>query len=158
MRRRASSTTERCLAPMVTVPTVPSSSTFTSAPVSCWMALMTLPFGPMTSPILSIGISKLTIFGAFSPTSARGAEIAAAHHLEDLEPGVARLAQRLGEHLGRKAGDLGVELEGGHDLGRAGDLEVHVAEGVLGTEDVGEGRVLALGEDEAHGDAADRAP
>ena len=25
---------------------------------------MTLPLGPMTSPILSIGISKLTIFGA----------------------------------------------------------------------------------------------
>ena len=28
---------------------------------------MTLPFGPMTSPILSIGISKLTIFGAVYP-------------------------------------------------------------------------------------------
>ena len=48
----------------VTVPTMPSSSTPMSAPVSCWMALMTLPLGPMTSPILSIGISKLTIFGA----------------------------------------------------------------------------------------------
>ena len=119
------------------------------------MALMTLPFGPMTSPILSIGISKLTIFGAFSPTSARGVEIAACHDLEDLEPGVARLAERLGEHVGGEAGDLGVELQGGHDIGRAGDLEVHVAEGVLGPEDVGQGRVLALGEDEAHGDAAD---
>ena len=39
---------------------------------------------------------------------------------------------------------------------RAGDLEVHVAERVLGAEDVGEGRVLALGVDEAHRDAGDR--
>ena len=38
----------------------------------------------------------------------------------------------------------------------AGDLEVHVAEGVLGAEDVGEGRVLAVVVDEAHGDAGDR--
>ncbi len=41
------------------------------------------------------------------------------------------------------------------ELGRTGDLEVHVAERVLGTEDVGEGRVLALGVDEPHGDAGD---
>ena len=38
----------------------------------------------------------------------------------------------------------------------AGDLEVHVAERVLGTEDVGEGDVLALVEHEAHRDAGDR--
>ena len=38
---------------------------------------MTLPFGPMTSPILSIGISKLTIFGAPSATWSRGAGSAA---------------------------------------------------------------------------------
>ena len=61
----------------MTVPTMPSSSTVMSAPVSCWMALMTLPLGPMTSPILSIGISKLTIFGAVAPTSARGSAMAA---------------------------------------------------------------------------------
>ena len=47
--------------------------TETSAPVSSVIALMTLPFGPITSPILSIGISKLTIFGARSRTSERGA-------------------------------------------------------------------------------------
>ena len=61
---------------MVTVPIIPSSSTEMSAPVSAWMALMTLPFGPMTSPILSIGISKQTTFGAVSPTSARGSAMA----------------------------------------------------------------------------------
>ena len=37
---------------------------------------MTLPLGPMTSPILSIGISKLTILGAVSPTSSRGPAMA----------------------------------------------------------------------------------
>ena len=73
IRRRASSTAERSFAPIVTVPTWPSSSTAMSAPVSCCMALITLPFGPMTSPILSIGISKLTIFGALAFTSGRGA-------------------------------------------------------------------------------------
>ena len=50
----------------------PSSSTAMSAPVSCCRALMTLPFGPMTSPILSIGISRLTIFGAVSRTVGPG--------------------------------------------------------------------------------------
>ena len=60
--------------------------------------------------------------------------------LEDLEPGVLGLVQRLGEHVGGQAVDLGVELQGGHDVGGAGHLEVHVAEGVLGAEDVGEGR------------------
>ncbi len=48
------------------------------APVSAWMALMTLPFGPMISPILSAGISKLTIFGAFGETSLRGSGMALA--------------------------------------------------------------------------------
>ena len=78
MRRLASVTAAPSLDPMVTVPTTPSSSTLMSAPVSCCMALMTLPLGPMTSPILSIGISKLTILGAVSATSSRGAPMAPA--------------------------------------------------------------------------------
>jgi hypothetical protein len=61
---------------MVTVPTMPSSSTLMSAPVSCWMVLITLPLGPMTSPILSSGIVKFTIFGAVSFTSGRGSAMA----------------------------------------------------------------------------------
>jgi len=78
MRRRASSTCAPFTDPTVTVPTTPSSVTDTSAPVSCVIVLMTLPFGPMTSPILSIGISKLTIFGAVSRSSALGTAIAPA--------------------------------------------------------------------------------
>ena len=77
IRRRASVTAAPSTEPMDTVPTMPSSSTEMSAPVSCWIWLMTLPLGPMTSPILSMGISKLTIFGAVSLTSVRGLEMVA---------------------------------------------------------------------------------
>src|SRR5680860_1479921 len=59
-----------------TVSIAPSSLTETSAPVSWVMVLITFPLGPITSPILSIGISKLMIFGAVGRTSSRGAEIA----------------------------------------------------------------------------------
>jgi hypothetical protein len=143
---------------MVTMPTMPSSSTEMSAPVSAWMALMTLPFGPMTSPILSIGISKLMIFGAVARhLGARGSAMAAFMTSRICEAGFLGLLERGGQHVGGDAVDLGVELEGGDELGGAGDLEVHVAEGVLGAEDVGEGGVLALGVDEAHGDAGDGA-
>ena len=153
--RSASATAPPSVEPMDTMPTMPSSSTLMSAPVSCWMALMTLPFGPMTSPILSIGISKLMIFGACSPTSSRGSAMAPAMTSRICEAGVLGLVQGAGQHVGGDAVDLGVELQRGDELGRAGDLEVHVAERVLGTEDVGEGGVLALGEHEAHGDAGD---
>jgi hypothetical protein len=79
----------------------------------------------------------------------------AGNHVEDRVAGVAGLLQRLGEHLGGDAVDLGVELQGGDELAGPGHLEVHVTEGVLGTEDVGEGGVATFGVDEAHGDAAD---
>ena len=80
------------------------------------------------------------------------------HDVEDLEPGVLGLEQRLREHVGGNAVDLRVELQRGDELGSAGDLEVHVAERVLRTEDVGERDVTAVGVDEAHGDAGDRRP
>ena len=85
--RSASATAPLSDEPIDTVPTVPSSSTLMSAPVSAWMALMTLPLGPMTSPILSIGISKLTIFGAVAPDLGAGLGDGAVHDLEDLRGG-----------------------------------------------------------------------
>ena len=83
-----------------------------------------------------------------------------ADHLEDGQPGVAGLGQRGGEHLGRDAVELGVELQRGDELGGAGDLEVHVAERVFGAEDVGQrdvarGAVDLVGH-QAHRDARDR--
>ena len=83
---------------------------------------------------------------------------AGVHVREDLGAGFLGLIERGGQHVGGDAVDLGVELQGGDGVGGAGDLEVHVAERVLGTEDVGEGGVLALGVHEAHGDAGDGAP
>ena len=66
--------------------------------------------------------------------------------------------ERSGEHVGGDAVDLGVELEGRDRVGGAGDLEVHVAERVLGAEDVGERDVLVVLLHEAHGDAGDGRP
>jgi hypothetical protein len=54
-----------------------------------------------------------------------------AHALEDEEPRLARLLERLGEDLEGDAGDLDVHLQGRDAVGGAGDLEVHVAEVVL---------------------------
>ncbi len=63
--------------------------------------------------------------------------------------------ERLGQDIGREAVDLRVQLEGRHELRCAGHLEVHVPEGVLGSEYVGKGRVDALGVDEPHRDPRD---
>ena len=76
--RSASSTQSRSGEEMVTMPESWASSTLTSAPVSDCMALMTFPLGPITSPILSSGISNLMILGAVGRTSSRGAAMAPA--------------------------------------------------------------------------------
>ena len=53
--------------------TRPSSSMSMSAPVRAMISLIRLPFGPMTSPILSTGMVKATILGAYGESSGRGA-------------------------------------------------------------------------------------
>ena len=117
---------------------------------------MTLPFGPITSPILSIGISNETIFGALSATSARGAEIASSITSRIVDACLVRLGERLCEHVGRKTVDLRVELQGGDRVTRPCNLEVHVAECVLRSEDVCQGHVATFLVDEAHRDPRDR--
>src|SRR5215471_5013718 len=107
---------------------VPSSSMVISAPVSSWIELIIFPLGPITSPILSTGTLMVMIRGP-------------------------RLLERAGQDRRRDAVELGVELEGGDHLGGAGHLEVHVAERVLGAEDVGKGDVLTALADQPHGDA-----
>ena len=112
------------------------------APVSSWIWLITLPFGPMTSPILSTGIRTVMMRGAWIDISS-GSSMASA-----MTSRIARRASRAwvsarAEDLGGDAVELGVELER-DELTGAGDLEVHVAERVLGPEDVGERDVLGL--------------
>ena len=75
------------------------------------------------------------------------------HVVEDGQAGFFGLLERGGQDVGGNALDLGVELQGGDGVGSTGDLEVHVAERILGTENVGEGGVLAFGVDQAHGNA-----
>ncbi len=53
-------------------------------------------------------------------------------------------------------GDLDVHLQRGDAVSRTCDLEVHVAEVVFVTEDVGENRETVAFEDEAHGDTGNR--
>ena len=83
--------------------------------------------------------------------------------VDHLENGLAcfmGLLERTGKHVGRNAVELGVELQGGDEVGGAGDLEVHVAEGVFGTENVGERLVDVLAVhvtgDQTHRDAGHR--
>ena len=78
------------------------------------------------------------------------------HALEDEEPRLARLLERLGEDLEGDAGDLDVHLQGGDAVGGAGDLEVHVAEVVFDAGDIGEDDVGVTLLDEAHGGAGHR--
>ena len=78
------------------------------------------------------------------------------HLVEDELARPLRLVERRPHDLLRDAGDLDVHLQGGDAVTRAGDLEVHVAEVVLGSLDVGEDDVVVALLDEAHRDAADR--
>ncbi|CAB4650592.1 unannotated protein [freshwater metagenome] len=78
------------------------------------------------------------------------------HNFEDRKTGFFGLLQSLCKNVGGDAVDLGVELQCRHELRRTSNLEVHVAEGIFSSEDVGKGRVLAIGKHEAHGDTSDR--
>ena len=87
------------------------------------------------------------------------------HHLEDGQPGVLGLRQRARQHLRRDAVELGVELQRGDEVLGARDLEVHIAERVLGAEDVGQRDEATLGSaafdldvvgHQTHRDARDR--
>ena len=75
------------------------------------------------------------------------------HHFQHAHPRLAGLLQCAGQHRGGDAVDLGVELESRDEVRGARDLEVHVAEGVLGPKDVGEGDVPVAVVYESHGDA-----
>ncbi len=61
------------------------------------------------------------------------------HILQDLEPGLAGLVKCLAGQLQAQAGDLDIGLEPGDSFAGAGDLEIHIAEVVLGSKDICQG-------------------
>ena len=83
----------------------------------------------------------------------RGTGIAE-HRLEDRAPRSSPARGRAHDLL-RHAGDLDVHLQGGDPVPRAGHLEVHVTEVILGALDVREDDVVVALLDEAHRDARD---
>ena len=75
------------------------------------------------------------------------------HLAEDVQAAFVGLAHGCAHDVGGEAFDLDVHLDAGDAFGRAGNLEVHVAHGVLVAEDVGEDDELVAFLDEAHGNA-----
>ena len=82
----------------------------------------------------------VTMRGANAEMFWRGAGERLVHLAEDVQPAAARLLERLAHHLGGDAGDLDVHLQRGDAVGRAGDLEVHVAVVIFGAGDVARAR------------------
>src|SRR5206468_11425153 len=78
------------------------------------------------------------------------------HDVEDVQPRLLRLLERLGDDLEVEAHDLDVHLDRRDALARARDLEVHVAQGVFGAQDVREHRHPVRFLDEPHRDAGAR--
>ena len=136
--------------------TVPSSSILILAPVFSTISRITLPPVPITSRILSVGIFKVSMRGANSPSSARAPVERLAHFAKNMQPALPGLGQGDPHDLFVDAGDLDVHLQRGDALLGAGHLEVHVAEMILVAENVGEHRIALAFEDQAHGDAGGR--
>jgi len=106
-------------------------------------------------------LHHLDLRGVLGDRAARGGQDLA-HKVEDLRAGVGGTVDRVLEEGERQAGELEVQLEAGDALASAAKFEVHVAEVVLGADDVGEELVTqALGAggvvlgDEADADAGD---
>ena len=129
----------------------------TLAPVVATISRMTLPPVPMTSRILSLGIDMVSMRGAWADSSFAGVVERLGHFAEDVGAAVLGLGERDLHDLLGDAGDLDVHLQRGDALAGAGDLEVHVAEMILVAEDVADHREVLAFEDQAHGDAGDRA-
>src|ERR1035437_581736 len=78
------------------------------------------------------------------------------HDVEDRVARATRLLEGVPHDLLRDTGDLDVHLECGDAVPGPGDLEVHVAEVVLHTLDVGQDHVVVAFLDETHRDTGDR--
>ena len=78
------------------------------------------------------------------------------HLVQDVEPAVLGLIQGDPHDLLGDRGDLDVHLQGRDALAGAGHLEVHVAQVILVTQDVGQDGEAVAFLDQAHGDAGHR--
>lgn len=82
----------------------------------------------MTSRILSTGILREIILGAYSDTSARGSRDAGEHNFaEDLQPGLPGPLQGVSDDFHGEALVFQVHLDGCDALGGACHLKVHFA-------------------------------
>jgi hypothetical protein len=128
----------------------------TLAPVSATISRITLPPVPITSRIFDLSIWIVSMRGAWAESSARGAQ-SLGHFTQDVRAAFLGLGQSLTHDFFGDPGDLDVHLERGDAFAGAGHLEVHVAQVIFVTQDVGQdGKVLAF-QDQAHGDARNRA-
>src|SRR5215211_6758948 len=79
------------------------------------------------------------------------------HLVEDEEPPLTSLLERVAQDVEGDPGDLDVHLQGCDPIGRAGDLEVHVAEVILDAGDVREHDMVFALLDQSHGHTGHRA-
>ena len=78
------------------------------------------------------------------------------HRVQDRQTSVLCLLEGTREHLGWQPFDLRVHLQRSDHIGGSRDLEVHVAECIFCTDDVGERDELTVDRDQTHRDARDR--
>ena len=135
---------------------VPSSWMSICVPVSSVIAWITEPPLPITSRILSGWILMVIRRGANSLISGARRGQRLGHLAEDVQAAVLGLRQRDLHDLFGDALDLDVHLQRGDAVGGAGHLEVHVAEVIFVTEDVGQHDEVVAFLDQAHRDAGDR--
>ena len=139
---------------------MPSSSMEISAPVSSVMALMVLPLrANELTDLRSRNLDRGDLRGELADRSS-GPSITLSHGVEDLLAGCPRLLQGIASTFEGIPSSLVSSWQRSDELRGTGDLEVHIAKGILGTEDVSEGYVtgfltLDLAGDQTHGNASD---
>jgi len=118
--------------PTAAIVTTPSSSMLTFAPDCSSMSRIVAPLGPMILPI-SFGLTWIVMIrGAHGDISVRSFASVLFIAARMLEPALLGLVQSLRHDVEREALHLDVHLNGRDTLFGTRDLEVHVAEAVLG--------------------------
>ena len=107
-----------------------------SQPVSSVIERIVLPPGPMMSPdLVDRNVDDVQARSVLREIGPGGVDDGF-HLLEDVEAAGLGLSQGLSHDLAGHTLDLDVHLQGGDSVPGTGDLEVHVAEVILGSGDV----------------------